>query len=299
MKQVMIVLAALAAAAGAAPTAGAASQAAAAAKNPQVAAPAPGGSPAVSSYRIGPKDLLEIKVFEVPELNIERRVEESGAIRLPLLGDLPVQGLTPNEVADRLRALLESKYVQRASVSVDVREYRSRPISVIGAVRQPGPLAFSGRWTLLEAIAASGGLEDAHGNTVYVLRRTDDGRTDQIAIDVNELMVEANPDVNIPVYAGDLINVPATVDITVFCLGEVKSPGALTFKSTQRVTLLAAIARAGGLTDRASNAVRIRRRSDSGEEQEIEANYKKIVAGKQQDLELEADDVVVVKESFF
>ena len=256
-------------------------------------------APATASYRIGPKDLLDIKVFEVPELNIQRRVEESGAIRLPLLGDLPVQGLSPNEVADRLRAILESKYVQRASVSVDVQEYRSRPISVIGAVRQPGPLAFSGRWSLLEALTAAGGLADAHGNTISVLRRSDDGLTDQLAIDLHELMVDADPDVNIPVLPGDLINVPATVDLTVFCLGEVQRPGALTFKSTERMTLLAAIARAGGLTDRASNAIRIRRRTRSGTEQELEANYKRIVAGKQPDPVLEADDVVVVKESFF
>ncbi|MCP4896391.1 MAG: hypothetical protein GY906_05395 [bacterium] len=254
---------------------------------------------ATVGYRIGPKDLLEIKVFEVPDLNIELRVEENGAIRLPLLGDLDVEGMTPNQVADRVRTKLEARYVQQASVTVEVREYRSRPISVIGAVREPGPLALSGRWTLLEAIAASGGLTEDHGNMIYVMRRAESGLTDQLAIDLDQLMVYANPDLNIPVYAGDLINIPATVEVTVFCLGEVRRPGALTFRSTERMTLLAALARAGGLTDRASNKILIRRRDATGREVEIEVNYKRIVTGKQPDPDLQRDDVVVVKESFF
>jgi polysaccharide export outer membrane protein len=250
-------------------------------------------------YRIGPKDLIEIKVFEVPELNIERRVEENGTLALPLIGEVEAEGLTPNELSERLRVLLEAKYIQRASVAVAVREYRSRPISVIGAVRQPGALAFSGRWTLLEAIAAAGGLAENHGSSIYVLRSSDNGLSDQIRIDVRELMVEARPEANIPVFAGDLINIPATIEITVFCLGAVARPGALTFKSNERLTLLAAIARAGGLSERASHSIIIRRTDRDGREMEIAANYKRIVAGKQADPSLEPNDVVVVKESFF
>ncbi len=174
---------------------------------------------AAVGYRIGPKDLLEIKVFEVPDLNIELRVEENGAIRLPLLGDVDVEGMTPNQVADRVRTKLEARYVQQASVTVEVREYRSRPISVIGAVRQPGPLALSGRWTLLEAIAAAGGLTDDHGNMIYVLRRAESGLTDQLPIDLNQLPVYADPDLHPPDYAGDRSNVPATGGATGFGRG--------------------------------------------------------------------------------
>src|SRR5206468_7763034 len=89
------------------------------------------------SYRIGPKDLVAIQVFEVPELNVERRVTEDGKINLPLIGDVAASGLTETELAARLKTLLESKYVQRASTSAEVREFRSKPIAVIGAVRQP------------------------------------------------------------------------------------------------------------------------------------------------------------------
>ncbi len=254
-------------------------------------------------YRIGPKDLVAIQVFEVPELNVERRVTEDGKINLPLIGDLAASGLTENELAERLKTLLESKYVQRASTSIEVREFRSKPIAVIGAVRQPGNLAFSGRWTLIEAITAAGGLAESHGNVIYVLRRAENGLTDQVAIDADDLMVRADPRANLPIFANDLINVPATVEVTVYCLGEVGKPGALAFKSTDRITLLAAIARAGGLTDRAARKIMIKRAKPGpaapGQHGEQTVDYKRILAGRDPDVELREGDVVVVKESFF
>jgi len=252
-----------------------------------------------SGYRIGPKDLVEIKVFEVPELNIERRVSEEGTINLPLIGDVPANGLTDVELAARLKALLESRYVQRASVAVQVREFRSAPISVIGAVKQPGNLAFSGRWTLLEAISAAGGLTEDHGDTIYILRHSENGLSDQATVNVDELMVRADPDSNLPIFANDLINIPAKVEVTVFCLGEVAKPGAVVFQSTERITLLTAIARAGGLTDRASRKIQVKRRDRAGGDTETDVDYKRIVAGKDPDLELKSGDVVIVKESFF
>jgi polysaccharide export outer membrane protein len=263
-----------------------------------LAVPSIAQAPVSAGYRIGPKDLIEIKVFEVPELNIERRVSEEGTINLPLIGDVPVQGLTDVELADRLKALLEAKYVQRASVAVQLREFRSKPISVLGAVRQPGNLALSGRWTLLEALSAAGGLTDDHADKIYVLRRAENGLSDQIAINVDDLMMRADPNANVPIVANDIINVPARVEVTVFCLGQVARPGAVVFQSTERITLLTAIARAGGLTDRASHTIQIKRRNHTGRDLELEANYRRIVSGKDADVTLQSGDVVIVKESF-
>lgn len=255
--------------------------------------------PDVSTYRIGPKDLVEVKVFEVPELNVELRVSEAGMINLPLIGDVEVQSLTKNELAVKLKAILESRYVQRASVTVEVREFRSRPISVIGAVNAPGPLQFSGRWTLLEALTAAGGLADTHAGIVHVLRTADNGLSDQVAIDLDDLMVRGDPAVNIPLFGNDLINVPAPVPISIFCLGEVAKPGALEFQSTERITILAALARAGGFTDRASSKILIKRQDDAGSELEIEVDYKRIVSGDEPDFRLEPNDIMVVRRSFF
>lgn len=263
------------------------------------AVPQRAGTNSGNEYRIGPRDMVAIRVFEEPELNVDVRVNEDGSIRLPLVGSVPAEGLTENELAARLKTILESDLLQRASVSVEVTEFRSRPISVLGAVRQPGSLNFSGRLTLLEAITAAGGLAENHGESIFVLRRATNGLTDQVSIPIKDLLVRADPDVNIPIFANDLINVPAAVEVTVYCLGEVATPGALSFQSTEHITLLAAIARAGGLTDRASKKILIRRQRTGGEPQEIWVSYKHIIAGRTPDPELHQGDVVIVKESFF
>jgi polysaccharide export outer membrane protein len=266
-----------------------------------LAAPVAGEQAVAPGYRIGARDLLEIRVFEMPELNEppQHRVSEDGTISLPPLADLQVAGLTEAEVAQKIKTMLEEKYAQRATVEVKVQEFRSRPISVIGAVKQPGSLAFSGRWTLLEALTATGGIDADHGSVIYVLRRADNGLSDQVAIPVEDLLVRADPRANIPLLANDLINVPAAVEITVYCLGAVARPGAVSFKSTERITLLAAIARAGGLTDRAAKSLRVKRADATAGTPEIEADYKRILSGKDADVELRQGDVVVVKESFF
>jgi polysaccharide export outer membrane protein len=262
----------------------------------QTPSPAPGKNP---GYRLGPRDLVGIKVYEVPELNVERRVTENGILSLPLVGDVKVAGKNEEELVRDLKALLESRYVNHASVEISVLEFRSRPISVIGAVKQPGNLAFSGRWTLVEALAAAGGLADNHGNVVHVLRRAENGLSDQVTLDLDDLLVRANPRINIPIFANDLINVPVTVERTVYCLGEVGHPGALVFRSTERLTLLAAIARAGGLTDRAAKKILIKRGQGADGPKELTVDYRRIVGGKDADPELGEGDVVVVKESFF
>jgi polysaccharide export outer membrane protein len=251
------------------------------------------------AYRIGARDLLSVRVDEDDKLNGDRRVNEAGIINLPLIGDVQVAGKTTGEAEQLISRLLVEKYMQRASVAVQVVEFRSRPIVVIGAVKAPGNLGFSGRWTLLEAIAAAGGLADSHGNVAYVLRRADNGLSDQVTIDLDELLVRGDPRINIPIFANDLINVPGTVEITIYCLGEVSRPGAVAFKSSERITVLTAIAHAGGLTDRASKKILVKRAAPSDGHAEITVDYNKIIAGKEPDLELRQGDVIVVKESFF
>lgn len=252
-----------------------------------------------SSYRVGPRDLLGLRVDEDTKLNGERRVAENGTANFPLIGDVYVEGKTTSEIAQAVKKALEEKYMQRASVDIQVIEFRSRPISVIGAVKNPGNLGFSGHWTLLEVLTAVGGLTESHGTVAYVLRRADNGLSDQVTIDLDSLLVRGDPRSNIPIFANDLVNVPVMLDVTVYCLGEVNKPGALSFKSSERITLLAAIAHAGGLTDRASKKILIKRAAGTDGPPEIVADYNQIVNGKQPDVDLRPGDVIVVKESFF
>src|SRR5512140_2761133 len=107
---------------------------------------------AVTDYQVGPKDLLEIKVQDIPELNVERRVLDSGTIDLPLVGQVVVSGATIIEIRDRLVALLTAKYVNQAYVTVAVKEFANRPIVLLGGVGRPGSLSVAGRWPIQQAI---------------------------------------------------------------------------------------------------------------------------------------------------
>lgn len=262
---------------------------------------APGSAPAqvvTQDYRLGPLDIIEVNVLEVPALeSIELQVSQAGTILLPVIGEVAVQGLTAEEAASRLRQVLEKRGVRRATVDVQVRKFVSKPISVIGAVKNPGPLRISGRWTLLEALTSAGGLTADHGKWIYVSRRAENNLSDQLAIRVDDLMLDPDPRANIPVFSNDLINVPQETPITVYCLGEVTRPSGMEFRSSDRITLLTAVARAGGLTERASRKILIKRRTTSGDETEIVANYRKIIAGRQPDIELLEGDVIYVKRS--
>ncbi len=253
-----------------------------------------------SEYVIGPKDLLEIKVQEVPDLNVERRVQDNGSIDLPLLGQVPVSGATPLDLRDRLAALLTAKYVNQAYVTVTVKEYTNRPILILGGVVRPGALNLAGRWTLQQAILNAGGLAPGAGKKISVLRTADNGLTDRLDVLADELFVKLNPVWNIPIYPGDVVNVGIRQEVSVYFLGAFKTTGAVKVWSDERLTFLMMMARVGGLTDAASKSgVRIRRVDADGKTVEIPVNYGRILSGKDPDIPLQADDVVIAKESLF
>jgi protein involved in polysaccharide export with SLBB domain len=226
-------------------------------------------------------------------------VADSGKIDLPLLGQLSVAGETTTEARAQLEELLRAKYVNRANVSVVVKEFANKPVSVVGAVVRPGFLNISGRWSLLQAISAAGGLNQSAGRKIYILRRGENGLSDVLEIRSEDLLESSSSMWNIPIFPSDIVNIPARSTVTIFCLGEVKQPGAIAFDSDDRITLLSVIAKAGGLTDRASNTIRIKRKGVDGKDVETRVNYKAVITGKQPDPPLRADDVVVVAESFF
>lgn len=253
----------------------------------------------LTEYQVGPKDLLEIRVLEIPDLNVERRINDAGLLSLPMIGDIPVAGLTATQVATRIETLLTEKYVNRANVSIVIKEFSNKPVSIVGAVEKPGFLSISGRWDLLQAISSAGGLTDRAGKKIYVIRRGENGLGDTLEISTDDLFRSANGMWNIPIFPSDVVNIPARSIVKVFCLGEVNAPGALEFDSDDRISILSVIAKAGGLTERASKNITLKRRQPDGSDREIEVNYNDIVRGKAPDVEVGADDVVIVNRSFF
>jgi polysaccharide export outer membrane protein len=253
-----------------------------------------------SDYIIGPEDLLEVSVFELEGLNKTVRVSEEGMIALPLLGEVRAEGLTSRELEEVVRNLLEEKYINSPQVSVFIREFRSRSVSVIGSVQKPGTYKLLGSRTLIHMISEAGGLTENAGPELYVIRVGADDESRRITVNIEELMIQGRSELNIQVQSGDVINIPADPEISVYIYGAVRQPGQLSFKESDVISLLQAITKAGGLTDRAAaDRVRVKRKSAGGGEDQIDVNLKKILKGKQEDVLLQDKDVVVVPETIF
>jgi polysaccharide export outer membrane protein len=130
-----------------------------------------------------------------------------------------------------------------------------------------------------------------------VIRQYKDGKSASLTIDIEELMLKGNARYNIPLQAGDIINVPPERFVDIFVFGQVKNPGQIGMKKGAPITLLRAIAQAGGFTDRARKSSVLITRKQDGKEIKIKVNLKKILSGRKPDFELQANDIVYVKES--
>jgi len=254
----------------------------------------------VRAYRIGPGDLLEISVFEVAELSQTVRVSEDGSITLPLIGRVIVEGLTQEGVVQKLTELLQAKYVKNPQVTIFIKEYKNQQVSVLGAVTTPGNYELVGRRNLLQIISMAGGFSDTAGNEVFILREGPDGGTSSITIDLKDLLVNRNQELNVPIEPNDVINVPVDREIRVFVMGRVNQPGPITAKLSEGITLLRAIAGAGGLAEGAKpTAITIQRKDRTGKETRFKVNLKDIIKGKKMDMRLQEGDTVIVPESFW
>lgn len=249
------------------------------------------------AYRVGAEDLLEIDAYNVEELKKTVRVNSEGNIGLPLVGVLNVKGLTTFEI-ERLIAKKLEKYVEETVVTVLVKEYKSQRISVVGAVNKPQVFAVTGQMYLLDMLMMSEGLSKEAGTICYVIRQTAasaDTKASTIVIDLEELLDSGNMSLNIPVFAGDVVNVPKGG--VIFVDGSVKTPGAYTVRA-KNTTLVQAIAMAqGALPDAALTDVRIFRDNGKGERDIITADYEAISRGEKGDVILADNDIIIVPQS--
>jgi polysaccharide export outer membrane protein len=281
---------------------------AATAPEPQVLEAHPISAPIVSpvvkrggsDYKIGRQDLLELRVFDLKELDQTVRVADDGSITLPLLGRLSVGGLTKGELEQLIAKMLEEKYVRNPQVTIFVKEYESKKVAVSGAVKKPDTYEMLGQKTLLEMISLAGGLDKDLGKEIIIFRGQDDGTAQRIAVDLDKLVYEADPALNVAVMPGDIVYVPAVEKVRIFVTGAVRTPNLYEVPRSEPVTVLKAVTLAGGTTDRASQSkVQIIRTDANGQRITIPVNLKKVKRGKAEDPILMKDDLVLVPESFF
>ena len=248
----------------------------------------------VNDYKIGTKDLLEIKVFELPDLNQTVRVAEDGSISLSLLGKVDVAGLTAQELEKKLASILDQKYTKSAHVTVFIKEYQK--VSVFGAVARSGNYELVGPTTLLQIISLAGGLTSEAGNELYVFRQGKDGQKTRIPVNLKDL-VGGNQNLNIDLQPNDVVSIPIDQMLTAYIYGEVRTPGAIQFRQSRRFTLMQAIAQAGGLTEWASKSKVTVKRTDkeTGKEMQLFVNLKRIEAMKTPDIILDDGDVIIIR----
>ncbi|MDP8248120.1 MAG: polysaccharide biosynthesis/export family protein [Candidatus Tritonobacter lacicola] len=268
-------------------------------------------------YVIGPEDLLEITVFEVPELSKSVRVEGDGTINLPLLRDIKAKGKTAGVLQDEITELLEEKYLHDPQVSVFVKEYKSKKVFVVGAVNKPGSYPITKKVnTLIDFMSQAEGLTEEAGFTLFLIRAgaSSDSTVYQISyqlkrgrgsagmlappivVDLHQLLERGDQSLNHYLQPGDIINIPPALPF--FVTGEVQKPGQ--YSLTRDFTVLQVVHHAGGLTNMAwPRSVRIVRRDETGKKHRIHFNLSKLETGKAEDTFIQGGDLVVVPKNHF
>lgn len=268
-------------------------------------------SASTGAYRIGPEDLLEITVYEAPDLDRSVRVSEDGMISLPLLGDIQAAGLTPSELQIAIQDLLRDNDIMKdPQVGVLVRELQSRPVSVFGAVKRPGVFQIRSPRSLLEILSLAEGLAPDAGNSVIVVRGKNLPRDiasaglnqdaldselpdESLAVDITALLESGDSESNITIYPGDAVKVARAG--VVYVVGQVNRPGGFVLTNNKNISVLQALSLAEGFTRVAkkSEGVIIRTAED-GTRTEIPVNLAKVLKGQAPDTYLQADDIVFV-----
>jgi polysaccharide export outer membrane protein len=161
--------------------------------------------PASKSYKVGPRDVLEVTVFQAPELSKTFQVSERGTINFPLVGEIDAGGRTAREIELDLHKKLGAKYLQNPQISVFVKDHFSQRITIEGAVKKPGVFPIAGGGTLLQALAEAQGFDDTASHVVLLFRQ-DNGRRLAAKYDVSSIRDGSAEDPQLE--AGDVIVVP-------------------------------------------------------------------------------------------
>jgi polysaccharide export outer membrane protein len=244
--------------------------------------------------QIGNGDLLDVMVFDTPELSGRFRVNNQGNIDLPLVGLLHVSGLTAIEASAAVAAKYQGEQVLlQPQVSVFISEYGSRMgVTITGEVRSPGIFPLLGPRNLTDILAQAGGLGESASKTVSIVHRNDPAHILTIQLNVGRPTPASVAAANIPIVPGDTIYVARSG--VVYVVGDLTRPGGYQVEHNNRLTLLEAVALAGGPTQTSKlNDARLIRRSETGRE-EIKIDLKRILYGGGPDVLMADGDILYV-----
>jgi polysaccharide export outer membrane protein len=246
-----------------------------------------GGTWSAPTLTVG--DVVGLQVYGRPELAVSTTVADDGTIAVPLLGNVPVAGLTPPRAGQRVAAAYQKGgFLLDPQVTLSLGTAgRGSQVSVLGAVKTPGRYVIEPRTTVLDALAQAGGITESGAGTVVLLRPDKTGKIVRYGIELKGLMQGRTPVPTLTLRGGDSLFVPPAEQFYIY--GEVKAPNM--YRLEPGMTVVHALSRGGGITPRGSSSrIEIRRRKPDGSYTTNSADLGDV---------LQADDVVRVKERIF
>ena len=246
-----------------------------------------------ADYVIGEGDSLDIAVWGVKDLNVSVKVRPDGKITMPGMGEAVASGITPSELQSRL-ALRLKELVKNPIVTVTVKEITNSKVYLFGGGIKSGIYDLFRRTTLLQLLCIIGELKAADLDRAYLLRN---GK--KIKQGFHKLMVAGETGEDLLLESGDALFMPLLLDKSVYVLGAVAQPKAIDFREGMKV--MEAILESGGFTKFADqNDVEVRRKNGK-EAITLEVKAKRLFkeGDLSQNIDLQAGDYVLVRESFF
>jgi polysaccharide export outer membrane protein len=242
------------------------------------------GTAKPADYRLGAGDLLKIVVFDHDELSLDARISQTGNITFPLVGQVPVAGLSTRDTELLLaRHLIDGGFVSQPQVSVLVSEYQSQKVSVMGQVTKAGQYALDASKKVIDVLAMAGGVLNDTAAEDAILVRADGSRVD---IDLQKLF-DGDPTMNLGVRDGDTVFVRHAPQFYIY--GQVQHPGE--YRLARNTTISQAISVGGGLTPRGTQRGAIVKRLDAeGKERKYSVRDEDV---------LQPNDVLLIKASWF
>lgn len=247
--------------------------------------------PAASAidYVIGPDDVIRISIYGHADLAVTERVSGEGMVTFPFLGTVKIAGLTVDQAEYLLASRLSDGYIVDPQVSVYIVEFKSRKAVMIGQVQRPGVYQLTGRTTFLELLSTAGGLGSDAGDRAIIKRKGSGALAKEttITIDLKKLIEEGDSSLDVTLSDSDNIYIPKAG--VFYITGEVRKADA--YRHEEGITVMKAITKAGGFSDRASKSrIKIIRKLESKE---------KVLEKVMPDELVYPDDIIIVPESLF
>jgi polysaccharide biosynthesis/export protein len=263
-----------------------------------------------STYLLGPDDEVEIGGPELDEPGGKAiRLDGDGDIQVPLVGRVHVAGLSVQQAQQEVNKRL-STYIRDPQITISVKELRSQPVSVLGAVNAPGVHQVRGFKTLLEMVSLAGGLRGDAGNGIRIIRQLEWGclplpnatldasrRFSVGEISVTDITDARVPERNIQILPHDVISVPRAQ--MVYVIGDVKRSGGFVIGQQESMSVLQALSLAEGMNGTADKkrAKILRENPAGGQRTELAVDIKAILEGKTRDVALHGDDILFIPDS--